>query len=62
MPLWDTNAKHVCYARIRGKAQAETVRGAIANHPRLRAGELRPLPLATQLYLQEKHGVAPAGR
>jgi hypothetical protein len=61
LPTWDTNAKDICYARIRGKEQAETVRSAVANHPRLRAGEIRPLPLATQLYLEEKHGVTPAG-
>jgi hypothetical protein len=61
LPTWDTNAKDICYARIRGKEQAETVRNAVANHPRLRAGEIRPLPLATQLYLEEKPDGAPAG-
>jgi hypothetical protein len=57
LPTWDTNKKDICYARIRGKEQATTIRDIIANHPRLRAGEVRPLPLATQLYLEERYGV-----
>jgi hypothetical protein len=60
LPLWDTNAKHICYARIRGQEQAATVRDAITNHPRLRAGDVRPLPLATQLYLEERYGTSAA--
>ncbi len=56
LPTWDTNKEDICYARIRGKEQAETVRTVISNHPRLRVGEVRPLPLATQLYLEERYG------
>jgi hypothetical protein len=59
---WRTDTKEVCYARIRGKEQAEAIRTAIGNHPRLRAGEIYPLPLAMQLYLEEKRDVAPAAR
>ena len=60
LPAWYTNEKHVCYARMRGKEQAETVRNTIGSHPRLRAGEIRPLPLTMQLYLEEMRDVAPA--
>ncbi len=62
MPTWDTNAKEICYARIRGQQQAETARNALGSHPHLRAGELRRLPLTMQLYLEERHGITPAER
>ena len=57
LPTWDTNKKDICYARIRGKEQAEAIRKIVGNYPRLRVGEVRPLPLATQLYMEEKYGV-----
>ncbi len=58
---WYTNEEHACYARIRGKEQAETIRNAVGSHPRLRAGEIHPLTLTAQLYLEEQQGTAPGG-
>lgn len=44
----------VCRARIRGREQAEAVRTAIENHPRLRVGEITPLTVPMQLFLEER--------
>lgn len=60
LPDWYTNEEQVCYARIRGKAQVETVRKVVGSHPRLRAGEVYPLSLTMQLFLEEQQRVTPA--
>ncbi|MBP7052678.1 MAG: right-handed parallel beta-helix repeat-containing protein [Phycisphaerae bacterium] len=51
---WYDSRATVCRAKIRGKERAEAVRTAIENHPRLRAGEITPLTVPMQLFLEER--------